>query len=135
MILIGMNCKNQTSPDNLGGLFNRINPAFKAKLKEKNEREVRLTQDQLRELLEKAKEQGRIYTAVLIALLAGLRRNEIISVKWSDIDLERSLISIEPCSMLYLSHYKIAFAYSNLSMLPLQQHALRLACHVLRMAK
>ncbi len=74
--------------------YNRINPALKAKLKENNEREVRLTQDQMQELLEKAKEQGKIYTAVLIALLAGLRRNEIISLKWSDIDFESSLIHL-----------------------------------------
>jgi hypothetical protein len=37
--------------------------------------------------------------------------------------------------MLYPSHDKTAFASSEFSMPPLQQHALRFACRALRMAE
>jgi hypothetical protein len=43
--------------------------------------------------------------------------------------------SVEPCSMLYPFRYETAFASSELFLLPLPQHALRFACHTLRMAE
>ena len=72
--------------------YNGVNPCFKTKLKENNQREIRLTADQITELLSKAEKQGRVYTAVLIALLTGLRRNELFNLRWTDIDFDNSLI-------------------------------------------
>lgn len=71
------------------------NPCFKAKLRT-TEREVYLSTAMLEELLDKARdrEDPKLYTAILLALLAGLRRNEVTSLEWTDIDWLNSRINL-----------------------------------------
>ncbi len=73
-------------------LYKNMNPCFKAKYSVTVGREVRLTPEQIGTLLEKAKERGKIYTAVLIALLTGMRKNEIYTLAWSDCDFRQDRI-------------------------------------------
>jgi integrase len=52
-----------------------------------------LDESEAAKLLQTAKESP-IYVAVNIALLTGLRRGEILALRWSDIDWQRRLISV-----------------------------------------
>ena len=52
-----------------------------------------LDEDEAAKLLQTAKESP-IYVAVIIALLTGLRRGEVLALRWSDIDWQRRLISV-----------------------------------------
>nr|MCU0807552.1 site-specific integrase [Candidatus Contendobacter sp.] len=61
-----------------------------------NRRLVYLTQDQIQRLLEAARADScwAVYPFVMIALHTGMRRMEVLSVRWADVDLERRLIHI-----------------------------------------
>lgn len=76
-------------------LYSRHNPCFKVKLKTDTTRDVRLSREQLEELLTKAEEYSdHVYTAVLLAIFAGLRREEVTTLNWDDVDFERGYIHI-----------------------------------------
>jgi integrase len=69
------------------------NPFYMAKLPENNQREVKLSLEQIRELLAKAHElDERLYQLIIFALLTGMRRGEIFSLTWDEVDLENSRI-------------------------------------------
>ncbi len=70
------------------------NPTYKIKLKENNERAIDLTDEQISEIFEKAQEQ--LYTVLVLALYAGLRKGEICGLKWIDIDFDNSVINLPP---------------------------------------
>jgi integrase len=72
--------------------YHHNNPAFRIKISEHDERNIRLSQEQIYELLTRA--EGKLYTAILLAISCGLRRGEIIGLKWSDIDFEKSIIHL-----------------------------------------
>jgi integrase len=72
--------------------YSRNNPASRVKLKEVSEREIRLTGEQIRELLDKS--SGKMRTSILLALGCGLRRGEIVGLKWSHIDFDTSMIHL-----------------------------------------
>ncbi len=72
-----------------------LNPCFKTKLREDNQRFVKLSSGQLKELLEKAKERGSIYTAVMLGVFAGLRANEMFTLQWHHIDLTQGVINLD----------------------------------------
>lgn|GEM_PF-974812 len=74
--------------------YSGANPAFGKKLKERNHRTFILNKAQLLELLNKA--EGQLYTAVILALGAGLRRGEILGLEWDEVDLERGEIRLDP---------------------------------------
>ncbi len=75
-------------------MYDRMNPCFGLKPPEHNEREVEVTQDNIAELFTAARKVGKLYTAVLLGLLAGLRRNEVFCLKWADVDIDRSIIRL-----------------------------------------
>lgn len=69
--------------------YHAVNPCFKTKLKENNIREVRLTPDQLNELLKKSLERDeKLYNVILAALCTGMRLGELLSLNWSEIDFD-----------------------------------------------
>jgi len=70
------------------------NPAQRMKLKEDNHRRIKLTENQFQELFEKAEKKGHLYTAVLLAVFTGLRREEIFTLSWNDIDFDEYIIRI-----------------------------------------
>jgi integrase len=72
--------------------YSFVNPCFRQKLIERNQREIHLSRKQIEEMLEKA--SGEMYTAVLLAIYCGLRRNEIFELKWEDIDFDNSRINL-----------------------------------------
>ncbi len=75
--------------------YSRPNPASRLKSPEDNYREVILTADHIAELLYKAKHKTVwLYTAVLLALFAGLRRKETLCLEWSDIDFGHGVINL-----------------------------------------
>jgi len=63
------------------------------KFKEDNARERILTAEEARRLLENASES--IRPVLIIALNTGMRKNEILSLKWENVDLVRGYIFIE----------------------------------------
>ncbi|MEN6560102.1 MAG: tyrosine-type recombinase/integrase [Acidobacteriota bacterium] len=82
-------------------LFNRAvewgrietSPAARVKqLKEPPARETILTADQARQLLEVAAPEYR--PVFIVALGTGMRRGEILSLKWTDLDLVRGIITV-----------------------------------------
>ena len=63
------------------------------KFKENNPRERILTADEARRLIENASES--IRPVLIVALNTGMRRNEILGLKWPNVDLVRNYIFIE----------------------------------------
>lgn len=73
--------------------INTVNPVSLCKLKENNEREVRLSRAQLEEFLNKAYEIDKmLYNVIALALLTGMRRKEIFSLEWSEVHFDNSII-------------------------------------------
>ena len=73
---------------------NGINIADKVNLPQKEEKEISIpSTEELNEFLEYIKD-SRIYYYVILSVYLGLRRAEIIALKWSDIDFEKRKISI-----------------------------------------
>jgi integrase len=68
--------------------------AFKKRLPKIQRQEmVTLTAEQAARLLESIK-QSRLYWPVLIALSTGMRRGEILALRWRNIDLERGIVRV-----------------------------------------
>jgi len=75
--------------------YSSPNPASRLKSPEDNYREVILTADHVAELLYKAKNKCVwLYTAVMLALFAGLRRKETLCLTWSDVDFGHGVINL-----------------------------------------
>jgi integrase len=69
------------------------NPISKVKkFREPNARERILSQDEARRLIECASPE--IQPVLIVALNTGMRRNEILSLKWKDLDFVRDFLSI-----------------------------------------
>ncbi len=69
------------------------NPCFKLRTRENNYREIRLTMDQIRELLDKtAAYDRRLNRLIQIALGTGLRFGEIMNLTWDEVDFERNIV-------------------------------------------
>ena len=73
----------------------RINPAVGCKLPPKKAREMQvLTQNEIIRFLHQAKEEG-CYELFLLELGTGMRRGEILALKWSDLDFATGELRIE----------------------------------------
>lgn len=71
------------------------NPCFKLRSRENNFREIRLTEDQVDELLSKsASFDPRLNRVIQIALGTGLRFGEIMNLTWDEVDFERRVICL-----------------------------------------
>ncbi len=68
-------------------LYRKGNPCQGVRLREDNDRHIQLTPGQILEIVEKAKDHGNLHTAVMLALFAGLRKNEVSKLRWEDVDL------------------------------------------------
>ncbi len=74
-------------------LYLAVNPASMSKLKENNVREVRLSQSQIELLIKKAYDINLITGHVIcIALMTGMRKKEILSLEWSEVNFDGSFI-------------------------------------------
>jgi integrase len=68
--------------------------AFRKRLPKVERREMlTLTADQSAKLLE-ALSHSRVYWPVLVALSTGMRRGEILALRWKNVDLERGALSV-----------------------------------------
>ncbi|PKL19539.1 MAG: hypothetical protein CVV49_00450 [Spirochaetae bacterium HGW-Spirochaetae-5] len=75
--------------------INTINPVALTKLKENNEREVRISREQLEEFLLKAQTIDRqFYNVIVIALLTGMRKKEILTLDWSEVHFDSRFIRL-----------------------------------------
>lgn len=73
----------------------RINPAVGCKLPPKKAREMQvLTQNEILRFLHQAKEEG-FYELFLLELGTGMRRGEILALKWSDLNFTTGELHIE----------------------------------------
>lgn len=73
----------------------RVNPAIGCKLPPKKARELQvLTQNEILRFLHQAKEEG-YYELFLLELGTGMRRGEILALKWSDINFATGELRIE----------------------------------------
>ncbi|HOT46154.1 MAG TPA: tyrosine-type recombinase/integrase [Spirochaetota bacterium] len=75
--------------------YKSLNPFYMTKLREVNIREVKLSPEDIRGLFQLAQQQDiRLYQIMMIALLTGMRRNEIFSLLWSEVDFASSHIRL-----------------------------------------
>ncbi|MEX1200274.1 MAG: tyrosine-type recombinase/integrase [Methylophaga sp.] len=72
------------------------NPAKKVQNKPVNNQRVRyLSDDEKKRLIESCRKiGGRFYLAFLLALSTGLRKSNVLWLRWSDVNFERGLLSI-----------------------------------------
>lgn len=76
-------------------IYTLPNPCSGQRLREMNERNVWLTFSEAKEILCKAREFGEpFYLAVVLGTVCGLRRREIVSLKWSDVDFQNRYIHL-----------------------------------------
>ncbi len=82
---IHANCRSALEKAVQEGLI-RTNPAIGCKLPPKKSREMKvLTQSEVIRFLNRAKEEG-YYELFLLELGTGMRRGEILALKWSDLN-------------------------------------------------
>lgn len=73
----------------------KFNPAVAVKLPKQEKKEVEaLTVEQVKAFMEMAR-QTRHYTAYLVELSTGLRRGELLALKWKNIDLEEGTLQVK----------------------------------------
>jgi integrase len=65
------------------------------KLKENNQREVRLSKDEIQILLHEAEQiDGRLFNIISLALLTGMRKSEILTLEWKEVNFDSSRIML-----------------------------------------
>lgn len=69
------------------------NPVWKVKLKEENVRVVCLSLEQIKEMIDKSDPYQK--ELVLLAILTGMRRGEILSLRWKNVNFQARLIQLE----------------------------------------
>jgi len=69
-------------------LYEKNNPCSGMRLKENNTRDIYLTGDMFLEVIEKSRQHKGLEIFIMLALFTGLRRSEIIGLKWFDIILD-----------------------------------------------
>ncbi len=78
------------------GIYLKITPRSRLKkLKNNNQRERVLSEDEETALFEALGENRLVRDIVTLALNTGMRRGEIFSLKWFDLDFPRELIKIQ----------------------------------------
>ena len=91
---IHANCRTALQRAVQGGLI-RTNPAVGCKLPPKKAREMQvLTQNEILRFLHQAKDEG-YYELFLLELGTGMRRGEILALKWSDLNFSTGELRIE----------------------------------------
>lgn len=91
---IHANCRSALEKAVQEGLI-RINPAIGCKLPPKKSREMKvLTPSEIVRFLDRAKEEG-YYELFLLELGTGMRRGEILALKWSDLNFTTGELRIE----------------------------------------
>jgi integrase len=79
-------CIRKDGPDR-EPLYDRVNPVAKLKFPEHDERYIRLTRDQIIELIEKSRFDPRFETLIMLAVFTGMRKSELLSLDWKSVDL------------------------------------------------
>ena len=78
----------------LDGLI-RLNPAADCKLSPQNTKEMQLlSREEMQRFLIQAKEEG-YYELFLLELATGLRRGEVLALKWDDLDPETGVLRVQ----------------------------------------
>ncbi len=91
---IHTNCRSALEKAVQDGLM-KINPAIGCKLPPKKSREMKvLTQSEIIRFLNRAKEED-YYELFLLELATGMRRGEILALKWSDLNFKTGELRIE----------------------------------------
>ena len=91
---IHTNCRSALEKAVQEGLI-KTNPAIGCKLPPKKSREMKvLTQDEIMRFLSRAKEED-CYELFLLELATGMRRGEILALKWSDLNFKKGELRIE----------------------------------------
>ena len=80
-----------------GETYTEINPVSKIRKKPLDNLRVRfLSDDEKRRLVAACREiGGRFYLAFLLGLATGLRKSNVLDRRWSDIDFERALLTVD----------------------------------------
>jgi integrase len=80
------------------------NPAKAVELKKARKKEMKVwNADQVRQFLEFARGH-RFYIAYLLAITTGMRRGEILGLRWRDVDFEKSTCSVNQALVYVKSH-------------------------------
>ncbi|MBP7735441.1 MAG: site-specific integrase [Spirochaetes bacterium] len=74
--------------------YNKVSPCTQLRKNEQNFRHVRLNGAQIVELLKKSVQFGGLHTVVMLGVFTGLRKREMMRLKWDDIDFETRHIEI-----------------------------------------
>lgn len=83
------------------------NPVFNVTLPKKSNDEMIVWDTEQVEYFMKHSKKHRFYTAYLIALLTGMRKGEIVGLRWKDIDFEEKIIYIRQIYDLKAKCFKV----------------------------
>lgn len=76
---------------------------------------IALTQNQLEKLLEYIKiNKPRIYLPVFIAISMGLRRSEVLGLRWSDIDFDAGVLHIQHTAVKSMKDHHTEIIFSDI---------------------
>ena len=89
---------------------NVVRNVDKMKFPEKERRFLR--QEEISALL-KAAEGSHVYPVLVMAVHTGLRKSELLNLKWSDIDFERQTVTVQAKDDWHTKNYKSRTIHVN----------------------
>jgi len=107
-----------------------LNPADSVTPPRKSYQEMGVLDEQQALSLIKAAEGGRYYIPILLVVTTGMRRGEVLGLRWRDVDLDKGIIHVRQTltrvgNEIKFKQPKTAKSRQSVAMLPLTTEALR----------
>lgn len=117
-------------------LYDKVNPCYQLRQNEQNVRHIRLNGEQIREIIEKSTLFGGLQIVVMLVVFAGLRKQELLGLTWSDLDFNTRRIEVRAENSKYkkmrsipmpdmLYDYLVRLEHTTEKVVPISESTLR----------